>query len=445
MRQRIGLTLAIVIALSALFFFVKQPGRSGPRSPLAISAIEELSRVEISPAGSERAAVLERRGEQWFVTSPFEDLVAAEIARTLDDAFDEPLRADDHIIDGDFAPKYEVDDAQATRVKLWSAADGDEPSVDLLVGDQTMVRATRAHRTFVREPGQAPVYKLQALLGALHIDSISRLRSLQVTDFGQEGFSAYTLAALSGEPVELAMVGERWELVGLDAPIDQVLARQVVKVLSSVRALRAEDRADIPEWEETAAITVDGVRFRVGKAGDERCVMTRSDREDVIYMISCFQQERLSVAPDSLRSKVPRPLDVAKISRVELAGEGAAVLVRGGGGWGVEGASDEIDAAEVERIVSLIATLRVHEYLGEGELVKPGESIDQVVIEVEGGARVVLELGARLPPREQGGAPTVLARFSGDAELFSLIGPVADQMYRNEGHFKPYVDGSSPR
>lgn len=444
MRQRIGLTLFIVIALSALFLFVKQPNHGGPASPLSLPAVMSIIRVEVSPAGSTSVARLERRGEQWFVTSPFEDRVAAEIARTLDDAFHEPLRADDHVITGDFAAKYEVDDAHATRVKVWSASDGEgSPTIDVLVGEQIMVRATRAHRTFVREPGQRPVYKLQALLGALHIDHISRLRSLQITDFSAGGISGYTLATPDEVPVEVREASGRWGLVGSDVPIDQTLAEQIVKVLSNVRALHVEDVASVSEWEETATIGVDGVRFQVGKVGDERCVMTRSDRVDVVYMISCFQQERLSVAPSSLRSKIPKPLDVTKISRVELAGEGAAVLVRDDAGWGVEGASSQIDVAEVERIVGLIANLRVHEYLEDGDLARAGEPIDEVVISLDGGARVVLELGARLPPKEQGEAPTLLARFKGEADVFSLLGPVGDQMYRNEHHFKPYVDGMS--
>ncbi len=373
-------------------------GRVAPqttvRAPYTLEAIEGLTRAEVTlPQGEDGAPggklVLERGESGWRITSPFDHALEVTKAKTLDEVFASPVRADDLKLSDEDALKYGLDEGSATTLTLFK---GGAPALEMELGEMKLIERTRATRTFVRVKGDGEIRRLQANLKTLTDTDLPNWREKKILSINKAAMDRIEVKHAGGQEFTLGVSappgeGERnaqWEIREPKTawPIEQSAAQGLANSLGNMSASGFVDDGD------AAALGLDPPQFRLKVHSDEivdvqaskvgETFYARVGKGAQIFEVTSFHGERLTRGLAGYRSLSLFGADPEALTRIELIGPEAVKLSKEGGAWKVESPAGAGPLAEdrMDSTRTALANLKVTSWaLGE-EAAEAAASID---------------------------------------------------------------------
>jgi hypothetical protein len=450
MKRGTLIALGIFVVLLGVYFLTTESPPSEVSSPWTIPAVEEAARVELErPSDGEDGAkerVVFNKGDQgWRMVEPVSSTLRDSATTTLKNAFSSPIQTDDLRLDSERAGEYGVDQKKGVRLKVFSGG-GETPTVDVLVGERTTVEGTGVERTYVRKPDASRIYRARTGLGTFVRKSVEEYRDKTIFDLDASAISSLRVERSDGPTIVLERSNgengqnnkgnESWELTSPQVPwsLDTDEIESVIEAVATLSAKGfADDRTagELGLDEPRATVTVstgDGETagtLAVGRVKSDEETTWYAKRTDrpYHYALSQYAGRKADVTLDDLRSKHPRPIEVASVQSVEFTGGDGLLVRRGDDGWTLEHPSTEasVDAGKIEGLVERVANLTV---TGFPDITPPEAGLvgarDRIILETDA-SRVVLRLGDAADDGRYVG-------YQDEDEVFVVEGFVADKL-----------------
>lgn len=341
------IALAVVLLLAIVYVATREKPVEKVKAPYSIAKVEKLSRIELTKPG-DQLVVLEKRGDDWFLTKPVEAPVAERVDEQLDESFAKKINTDDLPVAADKAADYELDDAKAVKVALFPEG-ATAPLAEFFIGKTISVPETRAKRTFIKT-SDGKFYRAQTDLGEVLNKPVEDLRSKQVQKIDREAISKVSVKYQDGTTIELQNDKDTgWQLAEpkLGIALESSQVSTLVTNLSNLVATGFVDDkkpADVdlePPYAEIAAKAGEDIhRLFISQAQDREpkdVYFVKKPKSPHIFEISETTGKALTPTVGSLRSRLVHDVKKEDITRMEFAGDDRVVVKKADDGtWQFE-------------------------------------------------------------------------------------------------------------
>ena len=469
-KRNLTIGAVVMVALFVVFIAIRDdrkaqvsPPKTNPYKPLEIQPIEELARVVIAPSKKPHPLadgsviqdqapppdkiVLEKRGQEWWITAPIEGRVKTTYQEELAMLFAKSIGSDDVGVSRGSAndPSLWLSPELSTRVEFHSAKQ--QPALTLLVGKQVGVPGTREQRTFVKEPGSDQIHRLQASLGFLTARDPLAIRSTWAIE-RSNGFPHHFDYIFADNPKRhFVYDGERWGEEGSAQRIDQTYAQGIAGLLGGLQATSVFDGVK----PESLGFVSPGTRYASGDVSltvwtdGARYFAIRGDDRSVIFEIPKKRGQQLLLEPEDFKSRVVRPLDPGAIAALRFPGEDGVVVEKvGEKDWRlIEPVKrDGIAGTYLDGLLKVIATIRAERYVApalEQQGLLDKDVKDVLEITMSDGTKHRLLVGKSQPPKNTAQKePESFARFADKQdEVFVLSGYLLRRLRVDQASLDP--------
>lgn len=351
-KARVIAALIVGVGLIAVYVATEQePKRMAALSERELPSMPDLTKIEIQTAAESTGPegmgeysgpllptqppvpkiVLERRGSQWWVTSPFEAPASKRYTDRIQSVFSQAHGTDKIPVEQGRLTEQGLSDALRTTV-TFHREDPNSAPLTLHVGKEIVLPPMKIRRTFVQWPGDPKVYKLQATLGFLRHRNPLSMRSMVMASIKPEDVTRlrFEYPSTPGKsPIEVQREGDGWAFVEPTMSVKPDTGT-LNFVLSALNPLSASGM--LPDTTPTAfKPTADTVLKVTTKGAQEPLVLhvrkvpqeielkswfegTLDQREEVFQMT---RQRGMQLTPDMgrLRDLRVNPFDPATITR----------------------------------------------------------------------------------------------------------------------------------
>jgi hypothetical protein len=407
--------LAVVIILAVLFWTTSNEPLKEVKTPYSIPKVENLARVELTKPGDGGLVVLQKGGDGWKLTKPVEAPVAERVGTKLDEELAGAINTDDIKLSKDKAAEYELDDAHATKVALYSKG-ADSPAAEFDLGKTISVPGTRAKRTYIRG-SDGKIYRAHTSLGQTLGGDTSKLRSKKIQEMDRNEISDIKVSYHDGQTVHLVRDGKEWKLK--EPAVDYELEKgQVSALVRNLSHLMAKDFVDDKKpadvglqpahttivakaGDETKILKLSGLDEEAAHNEEEETYYVKPDKSPHIYAIAETTGNALSPTALSLRKRLVHEIDKESVVRIDFGGKDRIVVQKKGDEWSfVRGAKGTVKQSAIQSRLNSLARLRALRFddvsLADAGLDQPS---DKVTFETEDGNYTLL-FGKRAPGGE---------------------------------------------
>ncbi|MCE9672143.1 DUF4340 domain-containing protein [Myxococcus stipitatus] len=421
----------------------------------------DAARVTSLKLTGPRSALLQKQGNDWFVSSPS----APDVKHPADEALVKgalealaEVRNPDFVTDrADRQAEYEVDDAKGLKLEVVQEGG---PKVEWVLG-----KSSRNGGVYVREAGSQDIFAQRGRLDWSVRKDVNDWRRRQVLSLKEEELTELVLRPASGEAVTLkagATPGE-WTLAeGTTTPagfrFSAQAARQVARQLVG---LRAQDFLDGDAAQDATtglagAHDVVEARLKDGKQvvlhlGTQReakegptTVPARVEGDPQVYLLPVHAASALRKRLVDLRDLGLFAFEPEKVSKVRLQAGGRSVTaVKEAGAWRITEPKKlpegfDFDPAQVDAQLGWLRGLQAASLLEERPTdAAAGLAAPSALVEltVEGAPAATLRLGKELPDAATGGK-TLYARGSVDGHTYAVAEGVKARLEQGLDLFK---------
>jgi hypothetical protein len=313
-KNLIAIAVLVILGLAAFFALREEPSAEREEARAAVAPVDadRLDRILIKRReGTGDAAVVEqielqKKDGLWRMVAPVEYAVVAATVERMVEALGDLKVVDVIAENAESHDRFDLDAEKGIEV---TALAGKEELAHLLIGK------SKGGMTFVRVPGEDPVYRVQGYHRGPFNRSASALRDKTIIEVEKDTIGKVTFRGEKGDlALEAEGEGELRRFVTRGAEIENFDEAKAKGILSSLARLKARDFVDgeldaaetgLGEGAAQVVLEIAGatkpdvITLTLGKEiPKERKTYVKSSKSDQVFLVAASTAERFQVGAD---------------------------------------------------------------------------------------------------------------------------------------------------